>query len=210
VPGRTQLLRSHAAALLLTFATAFAVGAAARARAETEVAALQPRAASEPSGTHEKILRAALSSEARHLDGGVREALRETIARAEREHGIPALLLVALIEQESGFDPSARNGAAIGLMQLEARTAADYARRRGIPWKGEATLRDPVRNVQIASGYLGELLARFESLDLALAAYNKGPECVKRLLLSGDDRTARFAEEVMSRHDRYHARFGGF
>jgi soluble lytic murein transglycosylase len=204
-------MRSQVAPLLLTFLTAFAVGAAARARAETAIAALQPSDASdEAPRTHEKILRAALWSEARHLRADLRQAVGDAIARAEREHGIPALLLVALIEQESGFDPAAQNGAAIGLMQLEARTAADYARRRGIPWQGEATLRDPVRNVQIASGYLGELLARFESLDLALAAYNKGPECVKRLLLSGDERTARFAEEVMSRHQRYSSRFGGF
>jgi soluble lytic murein transglycosylase len=210
---RRLRLRPSLARLLCTFAAAFGVGAAAGAQGETELAALQQPSAvdsGEPR-TDDDALRAALWSEARHLGAELRASLAGAIARAEREHGIPALLLVALIEQESGFDPTAENGGALGLLQLRPFVAADYAARRGLPWQGESTLLDPVRNVQLASGYLAELLTRFGSLDLALAAYNKGPECLKRQLRSGDEGpTPQFVLSVLGRYQRYSTRFERF
>ena len=153
-----------------------------------------------------------LWAEARHLGGELRGSVGEAIARAERDHGIPALLIVSLIVQESGFDPTAENAGALGLLQLRPFVARDYAARRGLRWSGEATLLDPVRNIQLASGYLGELVARFGSLDLALEAYNKGPEQVKRQLRESGDQgpTARFVTSVLGRYQRYNARFAGF
>lgn len=206
-PARALALR-----LLGTFLVAFALGAAAGARAEGEVAALHPLdvATTDPQ-TGAKALRVALAREARHLGGELREALAAAISRAERDHGIPALLLVSLIVQESGFDPTAENGGALGLLQLRPFVAKDYAARRGLAWHGERTLLDPVRNVQLASGYLGELLARFGSVDLALEAYNKGPELVKSQLRAGESGpTPRFVKSVLGRYQSYTARYAGF
>ncbi len=211
MPDRTTPLRVHCAALLLTFAAAFAAGAGARA--ETAVAALHPsEVEGEPSRTDEKALRAALWSEARHLGGSLREAVATAIARAERENGIPAFLILAIIKHESGFDPSAQSlYGALGLMQLRPFVARDYAARRGLAWRGDRTLLDPARNIQLATGYLGELLARFGSLDLALTAYNKGPECVKRQLRAGPEGpTPEFVRAVLTRYEHYNARFAGF
>lgn len=198
--------------LLCTFVVAFALGAAAGARAEGEVAALHPLdAATTNPETAATTLRAALSREARHLGGELREALATAITRAERDHGIPALLLVSLIVQESGFDPTAENGGALGLLQLRPFVARDYAARRGLPYQGERTLLDPVRNVQLASGYFGELLARFGSVDLALEAYNKGPELVKGQLRAGESGpTPRFVKSVLGRYESYNRRYAGF
>jgi soluble lytic murein transglycosylase len=200
--------------LLCTALVAFALGAAAGARADGELAAYYPEeaAAQEPTATEAKTLQAVLWSEARHLGSEIRESVGAAIARAERDHGIPALLIVSLIVQESGFDPTAENAGALGLLQLRPFVAKDYAARRGIRWNGEATLLDPARNIQLASGYLGELIARFGSLDLALEAYNKGPELVKRQLRENGDQgpTARFAKSVMGRYQRYSARYSGF
>jgi soluble lytic murein transglycosylase-like protein len=212
-PRCSTLLRPLVVRLLCTFVAAFGVGAAAGAQ-DTELAAFHPASEGavpvEPR-TEPAALRAALWSEARHLGTELRESLAGAIDRAEREHGIPALLLVSLIEQESGFDPRAENGGALGLLQLRPFVAADYASRRGLPWHGERTLLDPVRNVQLASGYLAELLARFGSVDLALAAYNKGPECVKRQLRSGDEGpTPQFVRSVLGRYQRYSTRFERF
>ena len=197
--------------LLATFLAAALLGAAIGAQAGGPVAALQPSAGTSLS-TSEKALRAALWTEARHLGADLRESLAEAITSAEAKHGIPALLLVALIVQESGFDPTAENAGALGLMQLRPFVAKDCARRSGLAWKGEATLLDPVRNVQIASAYFSELVDRFESLDLALAAYNKGPELVKRQLRNANDNTptARFAIDVLGRYQSYTARFAAY
>jgi len=202
--------------LLATFLAAALLGAAVGAKAGGPVAALQPTTGTSLS-TSEKALRAARSPSrrtggARHLGADLRESLAEAITSAEAKHGIPALLLVALIVQESGFDPTAENAGALGLMQLRPFVAKDCARRSGLAWKGEATLLDPVRNVQIASAYFSELVDRFESLDLALAAYNKGPELVKRQLRNANDNTptARFAIDVLGRYQSYTARFAAY
>ncbi|HEX2484439.1 MAG TPA: transglycosylase SLT domain-containing protein, partial [Myxococcota bacterium] len=144
----------------LPFALAFTVFASAgSAQAETSVAMLTRPGAAEAAdeGPSLSALRAAIASEARHLGVSVRDSITHAVARAAREQGLPAFLLVALIAQESGFDPQAENAGALGLMQVRPFVARDYARRRGLAWKGEASLRDPAHNVQLASGYLGEL-----------------------------------------------------
>jgi soluble lytic murein transglycosylase len=196
----------------LPFALAFTVFASAgSAQGETSVAMLARPGAAEAAdeGPSLSALRAAIASEARHLGVSVRDSITHAVARAAREQGLPAFLLVALIAQESGFDPQAENAGALGLMQVRPFVARDYARRRGLAWKGEASLHDPAHNVQLASGYLGELVTRFESLDLALAAYNKGPEAVKRDLREDRQPRPEFVDGVMRRYERYQARFGG-
>jgi soluble lytic murein transglycosylase-like protein len=212
-PPRSQTASCTRGSRLFTACLlAFALGAAPGARAQTAVASLHPldAATADPS-TALQAIHAALGSEARSLGAKLRAALVDAISEAEVQQGIPAFLILAVIAQESGFDPDAEGvRGAIGLMQLRPFVAADYARRRGLPWKGEKTLRDPVRNVELAAGYLGELLDRFGSVDLALEAYNKGPEYVKRKLRAGEDGpTARFVTEVLTRYQRYTSRYLG-
>ncbi|RJR28625.1 MAG: lytic transglycosylase domain-containing protein [Candidatus Latescibacterota bacterium] len=90
--------------------------------------------------------------------------------------GIPAELVLAVMREESAFDPSAASRAgAIGLMQLMPATARWIARERG--WRDEhcGELRDPACNVAMGSRYLSYLLDRFDgSIVAALAAYNGG------------------------------------
>jgi soluble lytic murein transglycosylase-like protein len=81
-------------------------------------------------------------------------------------------LVEAIIANESGFDPKATSGAgARGLMQLMPETAARL---------GVADAYDPKENVEGGTRYLREMLDRFGSLELAVAAYNAGPAAVER------------------------------
>ncbi len=90
--------------------------------------------------------------------------------------GIPAELVLAVMREESAFDPNAVSRAgAIGLMQLMPSTARWLGRERG--WRGDrcTELRDPACSVAMGSRYLAYLLDRFDgSLVAALAAYNGG------------------------------------
>lgn len=93
----------------------------------------------------------------------------QPIADAAAKHGIDPGLLAALVQHESGFDPAARSHAgAIGLGQLMPGTA------RGLG----VDPNDPIANLDGAARYLREQLDRFGSADLALAAYNAGPNRV--------------------------------
>jgi soluble lytic murein transglycosylase-like protein len=90
-----------------------------------------------------------------------------------REEGLPAKLVHSLIQAESNGDAKAvsRKGA-MGLMQLMPGTAKDY--QVADPFDPEANIRGGVR-------YLKDLLEEFAgNLTLALAAYNAGPEAVRK------------------------------
>jgi soluble lytic murein transglycosylase-like protein len=165
-----------------------------------------PSAPSAPSAPPEEVpedpdlalARALLAGRAAHLAEPQRERLAETLVEVERDSGIPALLLVALIEQESRFDPLARGPrGSLGLMQVRPFVGEEVAARIGVPWQGERTLLDPVANVRIGAGYLAELLERFGTQELALAAYNMGPTRLARRLARGDVRSPAFVGRVL-------------
>ncbi len=94
------------------------------------------------------------------------------ITETAEENGLNPALIAAVIRTESNGDPEALSRAgAKGLMQLIDSTAGDY---------GVSDSFDPQENVRAGSRYLKDLLDRFDSLELALAAYNAGPGNVMR------------------------------
>jgi soluble lytic murein transglycosylase-like protein len=97
----------------------------------------------------------------------------DLIVEHARAQGIRPDLVRAVIQVESGFNPSARSSkGAMGLMQLMPATAADLGVTR--PY-------DPDQNIRGGVTYLRRLLERYENNEeLALAAYNAGPEAVGR------------------------------
>lgn len=88
---------------------------------------------------------------------------------AARKHGVPEDLFLRLVQQESGWNPTAKSHAgAFGLAQLMPDTAA----RLGV----DST--DPLQNLEGGARYLRQQYDRFRSWRLALAAYNAGPDAV--------------------------------
>jgi soluble lytic murein transglycosylase len=87
----------------------------------------------------------------------------------------PALVL-AIIRQESQFDPRVRSSAdARGMMQLLPSRGRLVARDMGVDWS-EDLLWDARANMRLGSRYLGQLARDFNgSYVLAAAAYNAGP-----------------------------------
>ncbi len=98
----------------------------------------------------------------------------EAIWRAGRRWGVDPLLLAAMVEAESGFDPEAVSvQGAVGLMQVLPETAALY--------RPASDPMDPRVNLEVGARYVADQLRAFEGdLPLALAAYNAGPGNVVR------------------------------
>ena len=102
------------------------------------------------------------------------------IAVAADAYGIDRLLMVALVRQESNFNPVviSRSGAR-GLTQLMPGTARLLGlrvdRRRRID---ERVV--PALALDAGARYLRMQLDRFRTVRLALAAYNAGPGAVRR------------------------------
>ncbi len=101
------------------------------------------------------------------------QGLATIITREAARHGVRPELVRAIIQVESAFDPRARSPkGAMGLMQLMPATASDL--RVADPY-------DPEQNIRGGVAYLRQLLDRYDgNEELALAAYNAGPEAVAR------------------------------
>lgn len=99
---------------------------------------------------------------------------RETILAAAKRFRLDPLLLVAVIYQESAFDPHAVSHSGVrGLMQLTTETATRL---------GATDRTDPTQSIWYGAKYLRRLWSRLEPLNLehwdrwalAVAAYNQG------------------------------------
>jgi soluble lytic murein transglycosylase-like protein len=109
-------------------------------------------------------------------------AFEETVrAQAERRR-LPVHVLLGMIRQESGFDPTAHSRAgARGLMQLMPATGREVARRMGLAFSS-SRLSDPAYNLSLGTAYFRQVLSMFDdNLELALAGYNGGPYRIRRL-----------------------------
>jgi soluble lytic murein transglycosylase-like protein len=112
----------------------------------------------------------------------LRQRLALTIVREAEAARLDPLLVLAVIEVESRFDAEALSEAgAMGLMQLREPTLLKELRRQGIP--GDP--RDPVKNVQAGVHYLRRLLDAFGREEVALMAYNAGPNRILGYIREG-------------------------
>ncbi len=97
----------------------------------------------------------------------------DLIASAAEAHGVNPLLVQALIQVESNYQPRARSSkGAMGLMQIMPATAREYRVRNAY---------DPKSNIDAGIRKLKGLLEKFGSdVTLALAAYNAGEGAVQK------------------------------
>jgi len=116
---------------------------------------------------------------------------------AESEAVSPEMML-ALMRQESFFDPLAGSGAgASGLTQVIPSTAQEIATDLGVSDFVNDDLLRPVVSVRFGAHYLEKQLAAFDgNLYYALAAYNAGPGAVEKWREASGDDVDMFLEQV--------------
>ncbi len=100
---------------------------------------------------------------------------------AAKQEGVDIELLKAVIAVESGFnDRAVSPRGAIGLMQITPETADRYATKAEAQRPAAERLLDPRTNVLTGARMLADLLRRFGSIDVALAAWNAGEGTVRK------------------------------
>lgn len=143
----------------------------------------------------------ALTECANPLPTSQRWSIARVIHQESEEHGYDPLFITALVQVESGCEPDARGGEAIGLAQLLPSTARSVARRAGLPWRGSGALADPATNLQIAVRYLRQLEELLDDPYRAVAAFNMGPAPVRRMTAQRAQRVG-YVRKVMSRYEQ--------
>jgi len=114
----------------------------------------------------------------------------DLVAEQAAQYAVDPLLVLALMRQESSFDPRAESGAqAMGLTQVVPSTARNIASRLG---RDDFALRDlfkPAVSVEFGTWFLSQLLSDYKGrIFPALAAYDAGGGNVSRWLQRfGDD-----------------------
>jgi len=114
----------------------------------------------------------------------------DLVAEQAAQYGVDPLLMLALMRQESSFDPRAQSGApAMGLTQIVPSTARSIASHLG---RDDFALRDlfkPAVSVEFGTWFVAQLLGDYKGrIFPALAAYDAGGGNVARWLQRfGDD-----------------------
>lgn len=103
----------------------------------------------------------------------VDQQIKEAVKEASKTYGVDEALVLAIIKQESAFNPQAVSPVgAQGLMQLMPETAQ---------YLGVKDPFDIKQNIMGGAKYIKQLLEQFNGdLKLAIAAYNAGPGNVQK------------------------------
>lgn len=117
------------------------------------------------------------------------KAYRDKIAKLVEKTSVPENLILAVMREESHFNPEIESVAgALGLMQLMPKTAHYIGKTIGLKIKTEE-LTQPDLNMRLGSAYLRRLLKRYDgNVFYTLAAYNGGPTNVRRWIRKTDSR----------------------
>ncbi len=131
----------------------------------------------------------------RDLNAETARSVAALVHKNAQIYGRDPNLVLAIIAEESGFDPKAvSNVGAVGLMQVMPH----WKRVLGIT--GDLT--DPDTNIRAGLQILGFYLEMYQDLDMALTAYNRGPGPVDAALRKGSSPNNGYAPKVLQTYER--------
>ena len=110
------------------------------------------------------------------------------------ERNICPELVQAIIERESSWNPKAKNGDCIGLMQINPKYQQERMKKFGV-----TDLTDPYDNILVGTDYLLELFEKYGDVYAVLMFYNAGYSENYGLKAWEDGRYSKYAIEVSER-----------
>jgi len=134
----------------------------------------------------------------------------DVILAESSKHDLDPLLVLAVIEVESGFRYTAVSPmGARGIMQIMPEVGKALARQIGVEEISKSSgfrpehLDDPILNIKLGVYYLFDLNRSFRSLNLALIAYNVGPTEIQNRLDNNIEFPDDFASLVFAVYLKY-------
>ncbi len=135
-------------------------------------------------------------------------AYSDLVLDAAKEQRIDPLLLMALMRQESLYDPRAGSSAgALGLTQVIEPTGQAIARDLGITDFALTDLYRPRLSLRFGASYLADQIDAFDgNLYFAIAAYNGGPGASQKAIEASAGDIDLFAEDLEFEETRRYVR----
>jgi soluble lytic murein transglycosylase-like protein len=125
-----------------------------------------------------------------------REIINSYVKEIATQYNIEPELIMSVIQQESKYNPNAKNGTCLGLMQISKRWHAARARKLGI-----TNFYDPYSNILLGVDYLSELFSKYKDTRLVLMLYNMGHQTAFQMYSNGQIST--YAKTVIKRAEQY-------
>ena len=124
-----------------------------------------------------------------------KDDIAECVMYYSAMYDVDPVLVMAVIHVESSFDINAYNDGCVGLMQLNERFSGYYMDGAGI-----SDLYDPEQNLKAGIWHLSVMLERYDTVEMALMAYNCGEARAQELWLEGVFETeyTRRVQEVLN------------
>ena len=108
-------------------------------------------------------------------------------------YNVDRAIVFAIIKTESDFRSEVVSSAgAVGLMQLLPSTASYIAKL--IDYNKDIDLTDAICNIELGVAYFSYLLAKFDSIEYSICAYNAGEGRVREWIKTGQIKNIPFKE----------------
>lgn len=106
----------------------------------------------------------------------------DTVQECAKEYNIDPYFVLAVMREESNFNPQARSRAgALGLLQIMPSTGEGIAKYLKLPWQSPELLRVPEHNIRCGTYFLACLKSKFgEQYERMLSGYNAGPNITQK------------------------------
>lgn len=125
-----------------------------------------------------------------HTDAGSKiseESVYDMALEIGGKYNICPEFLQAMAFRESSYNPYAKNGDCIGLMQVSQKWHKDRMNRLGVD-----NLYDPYGNMLVAADYLSELFIEYEDPAIVLHVYNGDNDAFRDYYISD------YAEDILN------------
>lgn len=125
-----------------------------------------------------------------------REIINSYIREIALKYNIEPELIMSIIQTESEYNPKAKNGNCLGLMQVSSYWHKDRANKLGVK-----DFYDPYGNILIGVDYISELLKQYKDPRLVLMLYNMDHNTAISMYKNGQ--ITNYAKTIIARAEIY-------
>lgn len=125
-----------------------------------------------------------------------RDIINRHVLSIARQYNMKPELIMSIIQQESEYNPKAKNGNCLGLMQVSSYWHKDRASKLGV-----TDFYDAYSNILVGVDYISELMTTYKDIRLVLMLYNMNHDTAISMYKNGQ--ISNYAKTILARAEKY-------